>query len=566
MLYYYKVRRRRRYRIKELFLLCCALTLVWAYFSPGSFSNFVSEIEVPSLSSLPLNEILDAGGNGQRGTEMPEGASKNIITLSRANSIKTALQQEGKRRESLELGYSIDLINKLDKGDRASKTRVSIMKQAIDRTARYFMAGNTTSDKIEILNNYGGGNLAYVYYPNYGVHFNPVTTANIGLDQYHKGNYKMVVRTTDELIAQAIEKQHPKAGSYYVWEYYFDLEFGEQKFAAPWHSGMAQGLALNLIGKSYSITHDKKYLKAGELVLNSFNIPWDEGGVTDYDKHGNWYLEVAATDKIKILNGFLLTLEGLHDYYKRTGDDRALGLFYAGVSEAKAHLKEYDLGYWSNYSLVKGNKASYHYHKIHVTLLDQLYKATKEPVFKEYTDIFNSYLKYHFIDIPKEHRSYEAITALTKRGIMTSDNGWFAPNNATTKADFAIWLCRVKKWPPNVIFNGYYRDIGRDRPYWGYLEALKERGVDLGDEDGLFWPDRHITRAGAAVMLSSIYDTTVNGNPIMRDVPGNHLYYEEISVAVSNNLMSLSEPYYFRPDAKLTHEQAAHILYKLMNR
>jgi len=566
MLYYYKVKKKRRFKAKELLAIAFMSTLVWAYFYPGSFANIMPELEKPSLPSLPSSLLSSSTAPDESHIEQEKVDPQPTISLNDARQVKEELKKEGKKREASELKYSLDLVDSIDRSNPAAETRVKMIMQDIEKTITYFAAGNTASDKMAILKDYDGGNLAYVYYPNYGVHFNPVTTANMGIEHYGKGNHEKVVKITDELIAHAIEREYPDVGSYYIWENYFDLEFGAQKFEAPWTSGMAQGLILDLIGKSYEITKDKKYLLAGEKVLNSFRVPWSEGGVTDYDEHGNWYLEVAATNKLRILNGFLFTLDSLHNYYKQTGNTKAQKLFYVGASEAKAHIQDYDLGYWSNYSLVEGNKASFEYHKIHTTLLYRLYDTTEEPVFKEYGDKFNYYLKYHFIDIPKEHRSYEKITALTKGGVIVNENGWFGPHDVMTKADFIVWLCRVKNWSPNAVFHGYYRDIGRDRTYWGYIETLKERGIDLGDKDGLIWPDKEVTRGEAAAILCAVYETPLSGNPLMKDISGDHPYYKEINIAVSNNLMGVYEPNYFRPDLKLTREQAASLFYELIGR
>ncbi|MDI6816857.1 MAG: D-glucuronyl C5-epimerase family protein [Actinomycetota bacterium] len=564
MLYYYKVKKHRGFRIKEMLLATLLAVLALAYFYPDSLANVMPVLERPSLPQLNPGALSSKSGIAVEGIQVEN--TPGTVTLEKAVQVKKDLEEEGRRREAAELQYSLDLIAQIDKNTPEAQTRIKIIMQDIDKTISYFLAGNTASEKMEILKDYEGANLAYVYYPNYGVHFNPVTTANMALQHYSKGNHEKFVAITDELLDCAIEPTYPGVGAYYIWENHFDLEFGSRKFAAPWNSAMAQGLILDLAGKCYEITGDKKYLRAGEKILNSFRVPWDKGGVTDYDEHGNWYLEVAATDQLKILNGFLFTLDSLHDYHERTGNKKALKLFDAGIAEAKEHLGEYDLGYWSNYSLVKGNKASYEYHKIHATLLYRLYEFTGEATFKEYADKFNNYLKYNFIDIPQEHRSFKQITALSEAGIITNENGWFGPHNVMTKTEFAMWLCRIKNWSPNKVFHGYYRDVGRDRSNWSYIETLKERGVDLGDKDGLFNPDDEVTRDEAAAILSAAYNTPIDGKPTMRDVPADHKYYNEIRLAVGNELISLYGPNFFRPDLKLTREQAALTFYRLLDR
>ncbi|HZD59525.1 MAG TPA: D-glucuronyl C5-epimerase family protein [Anaerolineae bacterium] len=524
----------------------------------------MSELDRPSLPSLPQNILWD-GGNAKQ--ERATAQQAEAITVDELVRAKAEMERQGKKREVSELNYSLNLLSRVDTGTPGSATQIRIIKQDIARTVSYFRAGNTASGKSQILGNYGDGNLAYVYYPNYGVHFNPVTTANLALSLYSKGDRKKVVKIADELLDNAIVKQYPGVGKYYIWENYFDLEFGNLKFPAPWPSGMAQGLILDVLGKAYKITGDRKYLRAGDMVLNSFKIPWNENGVTDSDEHGNWYLEVAATDKLKILNGFLFALDGIHNYYKETGNIKAQKLFDAGANEAKAHLHEYDLGYWSNYSLIKGNRAGYEYHKVHIDLLKKLYRATKIPEFKLYADKFNFYLKNRFIDIPPTHRSFKAISSLTERGIIISNDGWFSCTTEISRAEFIGWLSRLKGWKPASTYKGHYKDIKRDYKDWGYIEAAFDNGLQLADGNAMFRPNDSITRAEVALILCRAFGASPGKPPVrVVDVTSATQNYDAIGLALSNGLMDVYGPNYFRPGIKVSREQAANILYKLLSR
>jgi len=536
MLYYYKIKKKRRFGAKKQLAVACMSVLLWAYFYPGSFATVVPKLNKEALPSLPAS-IAPIPEHPKPKIALKKPVTR-LISLSAMERAKKELEYEGKNREAAELNYNLVLLKKIDKGGSASSTNSKTLKQDIAKTISYFSAGNTASKSAQILWNYDGGNLAYVYYPNYGVHFNPVTTANLAMDYYAKGNYKKVVKIADELLDNATVKEYPGVGKYYLWQYCFDLQFNKYNFPAPWASGMAQGLVLDVVGKAYKITGDKKYVKAGEFILNSFKVPWNEGGVTDTDEHGNWYLEVAATNKLHILNGFLFTLDSIHNYYEVTHNPKAQRLFMAGVNEAKSHLQQYDLGYWSNYSLLAGDRASYGYHKIHVDLLKKLYDITNVPEFKTYADKFGFYLKNRFIDIPPTHPSFQAISTLTERGVITSTDGWFGAQTQISKSEFVRWLARMRGWKPSTYYHGYYADIKRDRADWGYIEAAFDNGVRLTDDKGLFNPDDYISRADMASILCKAFAVSTEKN----------------------------EPDYFRPELKITREQAANMLYKLSSR
>lgn len=545
MLYYYEIKRRRRHSVKRWFATLSILLIAWIYFS-NPLAVTVPEVAKEVSRFVKLNSPLSKSEGQMEEVTL----SEENFDLGTVKKVSYMLEEEGKKKEASELSYSLDLmaIVSEDHGPIA-KTREKVIMQDIANTINYFKAGNTASDDMQILWNYDGGELAYVYYPNYGVHFNPVTTANMAIKQYERGDHKRVVNIADELLNNALEVEHPKLGRYYLWEYYFDLEFAKHTYPAPWVSGMAQSLVLDVFGKAFEITGDEKYLDAGTKVLSSFKIPWDEGGVTDSDEHGNWYLEIAATDKLKILNGFLFTLVSIHNYYEQSKDPEALALFDAGISELKAHLHEYDMGYWSKYSLLKDSRASYQYHKAHIDMLDKLYRITKDPEIKSYLDKFNFYLRNRFIDIPPTHRSFNEISFLAERGIISGKEGWFNCSDTIERGVFVSWLVRTLEWQPTNIYKGYYSDIRRDHDNWPYIEMAYDKGLRLADENGRFNPDERTSWSDLEIILSKALSASDEN---LTDLHVADLNQDIVSTAHPGN------------ESAITREQAAHILYSIL--
>lgn len=545
MLYYYEIKRRRRHNVKRWLATLLILFITWIYFS-DPLAIVVPEVAREVSRFVKINSPL-----GKSEGQMEEATlSEENFGLGTVKKVSYLLNEEGKKKEASELSYNLDLMAVVSKDDGpVAKTREKVIIRDIANTVNYFKAGNTASDDMQILWNYDGGELAYVYYPNYGVHFNPVTTANMAIVQYERGNYKRVVNIANELLDNALEVEHPEVGTYYLWEYYFDLEFADRTYPAPWASGMAQGLILDVFGKAFEITGDEKYLDAGGKVLASFKIPWDEGGVTDSDEHGNWYLEIAATDKLRVLNGFLFTLVSIHNYYEQAKDPKAIELFEAGISELKAHLHEYDIGYWSKYSLLKDSRASYQYHKAHIDMLGKLYGITKDPEIKGFLEKFNFYLKNRFIDIPPTHRSFNEISFLAERGVVSGKEGWFDCYGKVEKGVFVSWLVRTLGWHPTNIYKSHYPDIRRDHSNWQYIEIAYDKGLRLADGDGCFNPDKSITWPDLEVILSKVLSDP-NENPTNLDITG-------LKQATANMANPCNE-------SAITREQASHILYLIL--
>ena len=77
-----------------------------------------------------------------------------------------------------------------------------------------------------------------------------------------------------------------------------------------------------------------------------------------------------------MLNGFLQSLVGLHDFADATGDRRARRLFRDGDRAARREISRYDTGAWSLYSL-GGNESDLGYHRLVRDFLVSLCERTK---------------------------------------------------------------------------------------------------------------------------------------------------------------------------------------------
>lgn len=227
--------------------------------------------------------------------------------------------------------------------------------------------------------------------------YNPVT-----ISQYALANYNYYASTREERYKEEFLKhadwlaanQVVTDKGFGVWYYNFNCT-GYQCHA-PWISAMAQGQAISVLTRAYSLTKDESYLQTAELAISPFEHSWDEGGVRFADEDGNiFYLEYACESHPCVLNGFIFSLLGLHDYYLTTGDEKALNLFSDGIETLKVRLKDYDTGDWTWYSLPEYSKNTVgeSYHRLHYQLLFELYFVTGERHFLEYAEKWCSYLK-----------------------------------------------------------------------------------------------------------------------------------------------------------------------------
>ncbi len=190
------------------------------------------------------------------------------------------------------------------------------------------------------------------------------------------------------------------------------MTYDKYNLQLGWPSAYAQGYGLSVLCRAFQLQQDSSFLQAAEQVLNSFDYPYQEGGILDIDDSGHyWYLEYPADPPAYVLNGLIFGLFGIYDYWRISGSDKALRYFKRGIETLSANLQRYDKGYWSAYDLAYNHFcASYKYHRnFHIPQLEVLFQITAEPVFAEYHQKFLTYLREPYFSLFKIKFSLDAI-------------------------------------------------------------------------------------------------------------------------------------------------------------
>jgi heparosan-N-sulfate-glucuronate 5-epimerase len=167
--------------------------------------------------------------------------------------------------------------------------------------------------------------------------------------------------------------------------YYDYYDWPAYRMTSPWRSAMNQGRAMQAFLKAYQKTSDTLYLNYARRAMNTLYTEVRNGGVTYKDSAGYWFEEYADDNvpQSRVLNGMIVVLQALTDFYKTTNDPGALFLFTKGVSSVKTNLHFYDNNGHSNYDIL-GKPAKPWYHKFHIELLDFLYNETHDHIFNDY--------------------------------------------------------------------------------------------------------------------------------------------------------------------------------------
>jgi hypothetical protein len=243
------------------------------------------------------------------------------------------------------------------------------------------------------------------YDPPIGLQYNPVAISQAALayfDRWHSGKDTPAQADADRtsFFAQVrwlVANQEPDGR----WFYHF--KWGTQQL--PWWSAMAEGQAMSVLLRAYSITGDGTYLASLQKARSTFDRSIADLGVsssvTVRGRQLTVYQEYLPGYEDNVLNGWVFALAGLYECATYTGDPIALYDLVAadrGLPALRALLPYYDSGSWTYYSLDtlggsnRGPKASAAYHALHILQLRFLYSITADPLMREYADRFESYV------------------------------------------------------------------------------------------------------------------------------------------------------------------------------
>jgi hypothetical protein len=230
-------------------------------------------------------------------------------------------------------------------------------------------------------------------------YYNPVTTAQYGLTQYalylsgqqSSAKFLSVANHLISLMSSDGALRYP-----IPWDYHTTA------LSPGWVSGLAQGTALSVFARAWTLTNDPKWMAAGTSVLNFMLIPTSQGGtrgnLVDLDPSltdTTTFEEITCHPDCTILNGFLYALLGLYDWGMVTGDRTALATFLEGAKTASNILHYYDIGGFSAYDLrqvIQGQTPAtpLAYHSRHIALTNALYSITADPVFRQWRDTWEN--------------------------------------------------------------------------------------------------------------------------------------------------------------------------------
>ena len=130
------------------------------------------------------------------------------------------------------------------------------------------------------------------------------------LGTFGKANAAYAAKDNDRLarlLGEALELGARRAGGL-AFEYTFQFDGGRP----PWVSSLAQGTGIQALSRAASRLGDPAYADAARSALGVFRTPPPEG-VRVGTAAGAHYLQYSFAPRLRIVNGFVQSLNGLHD-------------------------------------------------------------------------------------------------------------------------------------------------------------------------------------------------------------------------------------------------------------
>lgn len=292
------------------------------------------------------------------------------------DAVKVQRKLQGTRRT--ELGAVLATLDSLAARNLIRVGRLPALFLTLQRNRQWWTTGSLLAygQRVE----FTGSRLVWQEYPGQGLQLQMLASfgkAN-GLLQGH------FLPGAKALLAELIPLAAKRGGGI-AWESYFAFDGGR----APWVSAMTEGTAVQALARASVALADPSYLDVARSALGIFRVRAPTG-VRVRTASGAHYLLYSFAPGVRVLNGFIQSLNGLFDLWQIGGVAEAEPLYEAGLAEARIEAPRYDTGSWSLYQ--PGVESSLDYHELVRDFLQGLCDRSAVEGFCTEAGKFTSYL------------------------------------------------------------------------------------------------------------------------------------------------------------------------------
>jgi hypothetical protein len=221
---------------------------------------------------------------------------------------------------------------------------VPLAFETLERNRQWWTTGRLLGYGARV--GFRGSELVWQSYPGQGIQVQWLAT-------FGKANGLFTGRTYDArlraLLDEALALRATRAGGT-AYESWFAFSGGRP----PWVSALSQGTGLQALSRAAVRLREPRYFTAARDALGIFRVPPPVGVRVDTST-GAHYLQYSFAPRLRIVNGFVQALNGLHDFGALANDDEGRALFGAGEAQLAVELPLADTGAWSRYASAAGS-------------------------------------------------------------------------------------------------------------------------------------------------------------------------------------------------------------------
>lgn len=339
----------------------------------------------PSITGIAGNRASAAAKKRTVTRAIKDRYSKGLIDLETRNRYLriyrravSAWKRLGFTRKK-ELGSVLAQVQRLARLKKLTGGRMAAVLLELDRNREWWGAKGAPRPGARV--SFDGSLIIFQYYPGQGLRIQALANCGTANGYWAGGKKDKLRKLLDELIGLSVEKRAPGGVRFKTIEYYFPFGGGKP----PWFSAMAQATCIQALARAGVSLNDPSYHRVAESMLPVF-LAKTPRGVKVKRAGGNWYALYNFFPSLRVLNGHLQTLIGLHDLFAHSGNRQALDLFNKGDTAAVNQLSRYDTGAWSLYS--PGREADLNYHKLQRDFLSRLCRRVKETFARPANNIY----------------------------------------------------------------------------------------------------------------------------------------------------------------------------------
>ncbi len=228
-------------------------------------------------------------------------------------------------------------------------SRLPALMVTVARNREWWSTGPLLRDRQRVT--VPGSRLVWEHYAGQGLQIQWLGTFGRANGLFQIGTRDSELRALlDEALALAAQR----AGGI-AFEYLFRFNGGRP----PWASALAQGTAIQALSRAAVRLNEPRYFEAARAALGIFRTAPPEGVRVDTPL-GAHYLIYSYAPRLRVLNGFVQALNGLHEFALLANDLEGRALFAAGDAQLRSELPAYDTGGWSRYSGSRDSDLNYH--------------------------------------------------------------------------------------------------------------------------------------------------------------------------------------------------------------